>query len=147
MLTHSISYLIACVIWMNRLYTPLSKIHNNNLRFVLCRGCWKIPLVSLEGYYQISSLPPYSYLTKTVSSSSTSVYHSCQLHCNVPEEFTKTILCMHVCVNVFHLLVITWVNYQLCCLDPVYNHNHMICPVVLMICHSNCASVLGSVAI
>ena len=26
-------------------------------------------------------------------------------------------------LNVF-LFVITWVNYQLCCLDPVYNHNH-----------------------
>ena len=32
-------------------------------------------------------------------------------------------------LNVFFLFfcflsVITWVNYQLCCLDPVYNHNH-----------------------
>ena len=31
---------------------------------------------------------------------------------------------MHVCVKCFLLFVITWVNYQLCCLDPVYNHNH-----------------------
>ena len=27
-------------------------------------------------------------------------------------------------LNGFFLSVITWVNYQLCCLDPVYNHNH-----------------------
>ena len=31
---------------------------------------------------------------------------------------------MQVYVKCFFLSVITWVNYQLCCLDPVYNHNH-----------------------
>ena len=39
-----------------------------------------------------------------------------------PCHQTIKILCMHVHVNVFHLFVITWVNYQLCCLNPVYNH-------------------------
>ena len=32
---------------------------------------------------------------------------------------------MHACVKCFLLFVITWVNHQLCCLDPVYNHNQL----------------------
>jgi len=46
-------------------------------------------------------------------------------HSQQPYNETIKLTLMYVCLVVCFLVVITWVTYQLCCLDPVNNHNQM----------------------